>query len=212
MAKLRGNLSAAVGIPELGLLRRDLKELGDADAKREFKEANVAVAKMVVDRARARFAMLGKSGVRTGKALRAGRTSSYATVTLDANRVPEAFGVEFGAYRNMLRLRKNTGGRTYIVRKESKRQIEKAIRRIESQTRLRHETVSKRLRDQGATGVKIVGRVRGWNQFREWRGNKEGAGYALFPAIRASADDITEHYAKAMDELSTKYGFTYGRR
>ncbi|EFC86467.1 hypothetical protein [Parafrankia sp. EUN1f] len=43
--------------------------------------------------------------------------------------------------------------------------------------------------------------MRGWNQFRSWRGNKEGAGYFLWPTIRQEKTKITETYLAAIDRI-----------
>lgn len=45
------------------------------------------------------------------------------------------------------------------------------------------------------------GTVRGWNQFQAWRGNGPDAGYALFPTIRESTEEIVEMYGDAIDEV-----------
>jgi len=62
--------------------------------------------------------------------------------------------------------------------------------------------VRKRARqDYGATGVKVTGVRVGWNQFKQWRGNKEGAGYFLFPTVRANIDEIIEIYGDGMNDI-----------
>lgn len=43
------------------------------------------------------------------------------------------------------------------------------------------------------------GTIKGWNQFRPWRGNGMDAGYFLFPAIRAETDDAA--MGRYMDRL-----------
>ncbi len=48
------------------------------------------------------------------------------------------------------------------------------------------------------------GIVRGWNQFREWRGNDESAGYFLFPTIRDDTPQIIDRYAELIDRLCKK--------
>ncbi len=49
-----------------------------------------------------------------------------------------------------------------------------------------------------------TGSYRGWNQFKAWKGNGSDAGYALFPAIRSSSDEILELGGKAIDDISRK--------
>jgi len=41
----------------------------------------------------------------------------------------------------------------------------------------------------------------GWNQFRDWRGNKGQAGYFLYPTIRQSRADIIQKYDDEMRDL-----------
>lgn len=45
------------------------------------------------------------------------------------------------------------------------------------------------------------GVVRGWNQFKEWRGNDDGAGYFLYPAVRANTEQIADDYASRMEAM-----------
>lgn len=45
---------------------------------------------------------------------------------------------------------------------------------------------------------------RGYNQFRQWRGSDSGAGYFLYPAIRAETDKIVEVYGDSIDKLMSK--------
>lgn len=48
------------------------------------------------------------------------------------------------------------------------------------------------------------GTVLGWNQFKEWRGSGQTAGYFFFPAIRESEDEVVEMYGDGMDKLTKK--------
>jgi hypothetical protein len=50
----------------------------------------------------------------------------------------------------------------------------------------------------------LRGEVRGWNQFREWRGNGRGAGYFLYPAIRDNTDEIVDTYGDAIEKIAAK--------
>lgn len=54
---------------------------------------------------------------------------------------------------------------------------------------------------QNAPRTTARGTVRGWNQFEPWRGNDEGAGYFLFPAIRDMRDEIIEQYADEIERI-----------
>jgi hypothetical protein len=49
---------------------------------------------------------------------------------------------------------------------------------------------------QRSTGTYI-----GYRQFQPWRGSDRNAGYAIYPAIRASADRVVESYADGLDSL-----------
>lgn len=46
--------------------------------------------------------------------------------------------------------------------------------------------------------------VRGWNQFREWRGSDTDAGYFLYPTLREDAPEIVEFYADLVERLAKK--------
>jgi hypothetical protein len=48
------------------------------------------------------------------------------------------------------------------------------------------------------------GGVRGWNQFRPWRGSSSGAGYFLYPTIREDRRQIVDLYEKVLDRLFTR--------
>ena len=45
--------------------------------------------------------------------------------------------------------------------------------------------------------------IKGWNQFPDWRGNSAGAGYPIFPALRAEQARIMDTYG---DDLERIYG------
>lgn len=45
---------------------------------------------------------------------------------------------------------------------------------------------------------------RGYNQFRAWRGNDTGAGYFLYPSIRAETEKIVEMYGDAIEKITTR--------
>lgn len=44
--------------------------------------------------------------------------------------------------------------------------------------------------------------VRGWNQFQPWRGSGSGAGYFLYPAIRATREQVIDMYGDAVEKLA----------
>lgn len=192
-----------VRVEGLARFRRELKAIDQEKAlEADLKDANHRVAQLVVLRARIRAASQGRLAAKAAETLKASRSGVRAEVSFGGREAPFAGGAEFGAYRNKLRLKKNTGGRAYIVRKETAREIARATARIESQTRMRHETVKKG--SAGGVAVRVTGQIRGWNQFKEWRGNKPGAGYFLFPTIRDSAAEIVEIYGDELDRITRK--------
>ena len=46
-----------------------------------------------------------------------------------------------------------------------------------------------------------AGTMRGWNQFRGWRGSGPGTGYFLWPTIREDAELILDEYNERIDPL-----------
>lgn len=48
---------------------------------------------------------------------------------------------------------------------------------------------------------RTTGTYKGYNQFKEWRGNGSDAGYFLYPTIRASDEEIVDIYTKRLGEL-----------
>ena len=45
-------------------------------------------------------------------------------------------------------------------------------------------------------------------QFKPWRGNGEGAGYFVYPAIRQDSDEIADTYMERLDDLMRKHDLT----
>lgn len=178
-------------------LQRELRKLDDAGLIDELKDANQEVAQLVVDRAKAKARALGGMEAKAAESLTARRGQRRAEVALGGRGYEFAAGAEFGAYRDKLRLLKQSGSRkrtrAYIVRAESERAIKQAIKRIEAQKNINN-----------GQQVRVVGRVRGWNQFRVWRGNKQGAGYFLFPAIRDRSEEIAEVYGDHLQRITKK--------
>lgn len=43
--------------------------------------------------------------------------------------------------------------------------------------------------------------VRGWQQFKPWRGSDSGAGYFMWPAIREQTDEIVNRYGEMIQKL-----------
>lgn len=49
------------------------------------------------------------------------------------------------------------------------------------------------------------GAVRGWNQFRSWRGSGGNAGYFLFPTLRREGDRVVDLYGDVLEDLIAKH-------
>lgn len=176
---------------------RELKALDEPALLDELRDANHEVAEFVKARATARARAMGGLEARAAATLTARRGQRAAEVSFGGAKFPAAAGSEFGAYRNRLRLLKHkTGagrGRAYLVRNESAKAIEQAKQRIAAQRNIN-------------TGEQIVFKreIRGWNQFRPWRGNRAGAGYWLYPTIRAHTDEIVDMYATDVARITAK--------
>jgi hypothetical protein len=178
------------GLRDLNRALRDLPD--DGDGQRLLKQANYNVAEFVVGKARPAFEAL--NGETKGQASKVARTLRPAknqlrgVVALGNAQVPWAAGVEFGAIRNKRRLVKNTGGRATIVRDEER--LGRVIKNVQAQRNIN-------------TGqqVRVTRIIRGWNQFLEWRGNREGAGYALFPTMRKNMQEIVDFYGDELDKV-----------
>lgn len=186
--------------------RAELKRIdttGGEGYRKELGRANREIGELVRTRAS------GQAGTKQERQMVADMKTSAAVRAArieigNGESASYAYGAEFGAYRDRRRLIKNTRGRATIVRNNER--LSKVIRKVESQT-LSYDryggttTVRKKAREAwGATAVKVVRVVVGWNQFRPWRGNKLGAGYVLFPTLRKYSDEIAEKYmARVMD-------------
>jgi hypothetical protein len=206
MAVVRGADSINVtGLTELRREIRKVRDAGGADGTEQLKDLNYKVADLVVGKARGKASSVSSMAAKASKSMEASRSGVSARVNAGGAKYPFFGGAEFGAYSNRRRLIKNTGGRATIVRKNES--LSKVRKKVESQT-LAYDryggssTVRKRARqDWGATGVKVTGVRVGWNQFKPWLGNKEGAGYFLFPTVRANIDEIIEIYGDGMNDL-----------
>lgn len=190
---------ASIEVRGLRDLQRELRRLDESGLIDQLKDANHEVAQLVVERARQKARTLGGMEAKAAESLTARRGERRAEVSLGGRGYEFAAGAEFGAHRDKIRLLKQSGSRrrtrAYLVRDGSERAIRQATKRIEAQSNIN-------------TGqqVAVTGRIRGWNQFRPWTGNKAGAGRFLFPAIRDRADDIRDVYGDALDQI-TKQAF-----
>lgn len=198
----------AVLIEGLSDFRRDLNKLKrehGVDGTKALKTANNKVAQLIVNRATSKAKSLGGREALAASTMKASKTQTAAEIRAGGKkRAGQMFGgSEFGAYRNRRRLKKNTGGRKTIVRDNE--DITNVIRRVEAQTVTMdkyggYSTLPKRARRIGGQAVKVTGVTIGWNQFNDWRGNKNKAGYFLYPTIRSSTEDAVALYAKEMEE------------
>jgi len=205
MAALRS--SDTVNIAGLDELRRELKRIDQAfgtSGSDALKDVNYKVAEFVIRRAAGAASVLGSMESKAAKSMDASRSGVAARINAGGKKTPFFAGAEFGAYQNRRRLQKNTGGRATIVRDNEN--INRVIRRVEAQTVAYDRygapnTVRQRTRGQGGVAVRVTGTVIGWNQFNKWRGNKNGAGYFLFPTIRQNLQEIIDLYGDEMEKL-----------
>jgi len=198
----------SVNVTGLAELRREIKkaqQAGGPDGTQQLKDLNYQVSEFVIGKAKTAAGSVSSMASKAAQSMDASRSGVAARVNAGGAKYPYFGGAEFGAHRNRKRLIKNTGGRSTIVRKNES--ASKVIKKVESQT-LAYDryggssTVRKRARqDYGATAVKVTGVRIGWNQFKDWRGNKSGAGYFLFPTVRRNIDEIIDIYGDGMQDI-----------
>jgi hypothetical protein len=197
-----------INVTGLAELRREIKKVqtaGGANGTDQLKDLNYKVADFVIGKAKGAAGGVSPMARKAANSMDASRSGVAARVNAGGAKYPFFGGAEFGAYSNRRRLIKNTGGRATIVRKNES--LTKVRKKVEGQT-LAYDryggssTVRKRARkDYGATAVKVTGVRIGWNQFKPWLGNREGAGYFLFPTVRSNIDEIIEIYGDGMNDL-----------
>lgn len=222
MAVNRSGAVQVRGLKELRAEAKQLEDPKAFEA--ELRDVHYRVANEVVSAARPKMAQQGKLGASAAETMKANRSGVAARMSLGSEDVPWALGVEFGAKQNLRRIIKNTrryrgvtldngsgrrlreGGRATIVRDDEV--LDDVIGRIRSQSIdfTSRTNQSKRFRGLGSVGGVDVatyagGRrrgqaivMRGWNQFRPWRGVGPQAGYAIYPTIRAKSDSIVRKY------------------
>ena len=198
----------SVNVTGLAELRREIKkaqQAGGPDGAGQLKELNYQVAEFVIGKAKTKASSVSPMASKAAKSMDPSKSGVAARVNAGGAKYPYFGGAEFGAHRNRKRLIKNTGGRSTIVRKNES--LSKVTKKVESQT-LAYDryggssTVRKRARqDYGATAVKVTGVRIGWNQFKPWLGNREGAGYFLFPTVRRNIDEIIDIYGDGMQKI-----------
>lgn len=203
------NKNLQVSVEGSAEIRKMLKELGDRDLLRELGKNNKKLGEQVIHTATS--LAHSRQERDTAARLKGSSSTSAVQVRLSAlvdtpkqGKRPIGLGAEFGAHHNRRHLTKNTGGRRTIVRQGE--DINKVIRRVEDQTRAGHDTVAKRTRklsNWSSVAVKVTHISRlGWNYFKPWRGNKQNAGYFLFPAIRIMRGKIADQYVKDIERIA----------
>lgn len=98
-----------VRVDGLDDLRRELRRLDDAGLSDRLKDANYRVSEIVVRRAQARAAALGRMQQKAADTLRPARQAARAVVTLGRASVPFALGAEFGAWQGIRQPGRNRG-------------------------------------------------------------------------------------------------------
>ena len=228
------NRSGSIKVRGLKELRDELKTLEDPkEFESELKDVHYRIAKMVETQAGPKLGRIkGEMGAMAENTLAARKSVTGAQISLGGGDVPWAAGVEFGAKQNLRRIVKNTrryrgvtlqngsgrnireGGRATIVRDEE--DLDQVLGRVRSQTiDFSRKNTAKKFRGMGAFGVDAAtytkGRragqnivIRGWNQFLPWRGIGEGAGYAIFPTIRANQENIRQMYEEEVGRITAQ--------
>jgi hypothetical protein len=133
---------AGVGIKVNGLteFRKELRKLDDKGFTDQLKDANYAIAELVVTGAKGKAGALGKMQARAAETLKPSRQAARAQVTAGGARAPFFFGAEFGSGK--------------------------------------------------------------YHQFQPWRGGGPGAGYFLYPTIRAETVPILGIYSEAVKKIT----------
>lgn len=207
----RYTASDAIKVEGLNDFRNQLKALNNGKLTRELSKLHYDVSETLAVATKLRMSGSGRwldneaaKGVQAQRRVDGGQIA-LMPITLPKGRIIPATGVEFGAYQNRRRLIKDTGGRATIVRDEE--DLSTVIGNVERQYVNERGSISKR--GGGGRNVKVLRVVKGWNQFQPWRGNKQGAGYYLFPALRDMQPQLTEMY---LDGVNGIYGKAFPDR
>lgn len=219
MAVLKSGESArVVGLDQFRKELRRVASEGGEDGRKLLAEANERVADYVIRLATLKASGMGKLERKAAASMDASKSGVSARINAGGTKTPYFGGAEFGSHRNQRRLIKAPVTRSNGTTTHQKRSratlvrdgedVGKVARRVERQyVDTRGRTIKKRLGGQqvqlarnSSGSIKVI---RGWNQFREWRGNKPGrAGYFLFPAMRDHYDEIGEMYLDELDRIS----------
>jgi len=204
------NKALQVNVEGAKELRETLKAMGDRRLLAELSSDNAEIAQMIVVEAqrnattrREQLVASSMTVTKSSKVVQV-RLPRLIQVTDKQGRGmrPVGMGTEFGA-KYQRRLVKNTGGRATIVRNDE--DLDKVIKRVEDQTRMGFDTVSKRARKAwGATPVKVTKVIIGWKGYKPFKGRGDKAGYFLFPAIREKREEAIEMYVKSIEKVWNK--------
>lgn len=211
-----------IKVEGLAAFRRELRKVqteGGENGQALLGEANERVADFVITHALVKARSEGDQAIRAALTMDASKSGVSARINAGGNKAPFFGGAEFGAHRNLRRLikkpvrRTSNGGKTFTTKRSratvvrDSEDIGKVARRVERQyvdkagrTVTKKEGGRKVELERTQSGALKV--IRGWNQFKPWRGNKAGAGYFLFPTIRNKFDEIGEIYMDELDRIN----------
>lgn len=105
-----GDTVRVAGLDQFRRQLRRIEQEGGPDGIALLKEANHRVASMVIGKAQARAATVGRQQAKAASTLKAGRQQARATIS-GGTGIRFFFGAEFGSYSNILRDR---GGRRFL--------------------------------------------------------------------------------------------------
>lgn len=188
----------AIRVEGLDEFRKELRKLDDAALIEELKDANSEVADVIVRGAQSRAST--RMERRAADTLKARRNQRQAEVSLGNSKVPFALGAEFGSKHNELR----TVEARDIITRNFRSEIVGTKVVLDKNGKSKNRAVRKRVRLDDTVRSTRQRKIRGWNQFKLWRGAGENAGYFLFPTIREEGDQMVEVYGNAIDRLMSK--------
>lgn len=196
---------------------RGLKQAtADPKGLDQLKKANEAVAEMVIKEAyKTADTPMRK---RAAETLHPAKSTNGVFVIGGSRAFPFFGGANFGSYQDVLRIikarrkrgvNKGSRARATMVRRDEEWNLDKIVRRIESQTVNRAGKTIKR-REAGANAklyqVKVardqsgnVRTIRGWNQFGPWAKGKD---YFLYKSINNNFDEISDFYLDQMEKAA----------
>jgi len=103
----------AVGVSGLKSLAREMKRVGDIEARTAVRLALKGIALTEAEKVRAVTAASGREGARVAPAITGVATPSSAGIRINGTKVPGALGYEFGAGHDVPRTRRTGTYRGY---------------------------------------------------------------------------------------------------